>query len=337
MIHTASSFTGKISGKIESRVTMEPSRLIGKSFVSSSQKLQIYQRQSLKRRQLFFQNLAVVYSWDDEEEEKYEEDVYCSIDDAEYDLYEECLPDRLTINQDKIAPLARLAVAFSPPESGLKLEDIENIEVLSMDENHIELSAVVCDGESCVTLFVPISFPHVCEKGNDGRTIEECILDNINELDTEAGKIISENKLNAEEDMKKDQDFLHLSSNNIRRVVDLPSWWIAPGDLYNECEIIRQLLNDEEYNFEINALASRGLEYLGNSNDFSLEKASVAAVGPAGFCFKADVKKKENQNNRDDKEIDVYIPYKFGVESIDDFQSLKAAVLGSVAEVGNFV
>ena len=60
------------------------------------------------------------------------------------------IAESLRHNRDKIASLARLVVAFSPPDRAVKLENINHIHVIKVTNSYIEISAVVCDETECV-------------------------------------------------------------------------------------------------------------------------------------------------------------------------------------------
>ena len=103
------------------------------------------------------------------------------------------LAERITQDKDKTASLARLAAAFSPPERALNVEHITDVSVVGVTHSHIELAAMVCDGnsEGCVSLFVPVNFKQECppvgfEDDGDFGLLESCVRRNIDALDVEA-------------------------------------------------------------------------------------------------------------------------------------------------------
>ena len=103
------------------------------------------------------------------------------------------LAERITQDRDKTASLARLAAAFSPPERALNVEHITDVSVVDVTHSHIELAAMVCDGnsEGCVSLFVPVNFKQECppvgfEDDDDFGLLESCVKSNIDALDVEA-------------------------------------------------------------------------------------------------------------------------------------------------------
>merc|ERR1719223_117762 len=70
---------------------------------------------------------------------------------------------KLTESRDKISAFARLAVAFAPSGHAPSISDIEKVEVVLVDEHHLEITASICERDGCATIFVPIPFPKDCE------------------------------------------------------------------------------------------------------------------------------------------------------------------------------
>ena len=92
------------------------------------------------------------------------------------------------ISNESLSALAQLAVAFSKT-GGLHLQDIADITVLDLQADHIDLQAVVCKMDGCVTLLVPVQFPMPCV---DAAAFEESILDNLGQLDFQPMMVIQE-------------------------------------------------------------------------------------------------------------------------------------------------
>ncbi len=109
-------------------------------------------------------------------------------------------------NMDKIA---RLAVAFSPPNQPIKLEDINQIHIINVTNRYIEISVVVCDESQCVTLLVPISFRHDCSTScsssySCSNSSDQCILDSIFELDIEAQHMIEHQQQQRQQEQQQE-------------------------------------------------------------------------------------------------------------------------------------
>lgn len=264
------------------------------------------------------------------------------MDDDDEDLESENIPLHeslkkriLSSERDILAPLARLAVAFSPPENSLRMKDLAYVDIIDVDEKHIELSAIVSDGQQrCVSLFVPVTFPHDCDAGLGESAEAECILENIDELDH-----IAEDKIHAMEvgddkdtrEVEFDKAGLSLSNNNIN--AEYPYWWVKPmgSSMVEECQNIAGILNDDSFTEALNDLAMQGMEYNSKDNveEWNVEKAVLVDVGPAGFYLRARVVSSDNAKR---KIAEIPCPFGiFGKDLVaDSADELRAAVLGAV-------
>ena len=145
---------------------------------------------------------VIIYGWDGEiEEDDHTTTMASPFLDLDLDVSTSSsstgrstiLAERITQDRDKTASLARLAAAFSPPERALNVEHITDVSVVDVTHNHIELAAMVCDGnsEGCVSLFVPVNFKQECppvglEGDDDFGLLESCVRSNIDALDVDA-------------------------------------------------------------------------------------------------------------------------------------------------------
>lgn len=162
--------------------------------------------------------------------------------------------------QSHMADLARLAVAFSP--TSLDIQNIHHLEVLELDEVHMDVQAVVCEDDGCVTLKVPLEFPHPCQNVQ-----EDCVLDNMELLEKQA----EQTKM-----QQTQQDPLVL-----RDQMSLPQWWVSPEyTIAEECNDLVSLLNQDDFAFDVKALATHVLK---KEQDAVVQQAKVLAVGPAGI------------------------------------------------------
>mmetsp|Transcript_2996 Transcript_2996/g.4515 ORF Transcript_2996/g.4515 Transcript_2996/m.4515 type:complete len:352 (+) Transcript_2996:50-1105(+) len=277
--------------------------------------------------------------------------------ETEEDCDESSLKYRLISRSDeqekdllKVSTLAKLAVAFSPTERRIHLSDIETVTLLMIDDDRVEIEAVVCDDDGCVTLFIPVDFPHSC-RGLMGDSEEECVIENMEELQNVAeGRIVQLEECLGLENLERLHPEWQLQARRptTQEVQErLPSWWIVPecadipqttsNELIQECSLIRSLLNSGDFDDEIKLLARDGLIYLENGGLYEIEKAVVADVGPAGFCLRARAFLKSELHSgvseNDRKRSIVELCWPFGGEPATDPKVLRSKVLGAVTAI----
>lgn len=264
-----------------------------------------------------------ILSWDDGESLDDVDD--CADDYTPVDDYFDCgtsVAERISV--EKMASLARLAVAFSPPDRCISLKDIEHVEVLCVDENHIELSAVLCEDDGCVATFVPVSFVKECES----EQMEECVFENIVDLDLKAQCILREKERMVDDE----EEQLEIEQVYNRDVVNFPSWWIPPDafpGMVKECNSVQRLLNTDDFQAEVTGLAIQGLNILCEGR-IEVKRTAVAAIGPSGFYLRAAIKEQENISGEDIlKIVDIPFPFRGGV--VETSKTFRAAVLNAIA------
>eukprot|EP00521_Asterionellopsis_glacialis_P007732 CAMPEP_0195282938 /NCGR_PEP_ID=MMETSP0707-20130614/1648_1 /TAXON_ID=33640 /ORGANISM="Asterionellopsis glacialis, Strain CCMP134" /LENGTH=339 /DNA_ID=CAMNT_0040342017 /DNA_START=81 /DNA_END=1100 /DNA_ORIENTATION=- len=285
---------------------------------------------------------VLIYGWDENDEE-------CAVTDSinDYDMGGEspavcsavgiALAESISQNQDRVGTLARLACAFSPSDKTLDLKDIEHVHLVCVSEKHIEIEAVLCEDHNCVSLFVPIEFPHDCGQNVPDTYLEKCVLDNLEYLDVEAESLVvksleKNNKNGQEEHVDNEGHTLLLSVEELSRDFAYPTWWVSPDvkpDLVEECDTISRLLHNDEFKDSVNGLARKGLEALGMQDAYKIHQAVAVAVGPAGICLKAQGSYLLDSSQNSDVVLDIPLP--FGGEARFDADSLRAAVLGEIA------
>lgn len=230
------------------------------------------------------------------------------------------MAESLSYDPDRVGSLARLAVAFSPPERALSLDIIENVEVICVREDSIDIQAILCEEGGCVSVAVPIKFPYECDSNTEW--LEGCVRRNLEELDETASLTLRSVGTNGDND-----DLCVLESD-----IDYPSWWIPPGcseAMSAECTIMRNILNEDEFQKDIIALAQDSLNHASTDGEgYTVKEAKVAAIGPAGLCFKVRAEYRLDAGNPTHV-LDVMYP--FGGEPRNDPGELRATVLGVVA------
>ena len=131
---------------------------------------------------------ALIYDWNDDSDTTYSHDTQIFETQPIHDSKGQDIATKLTESREKIASFSRLAVAFAPHGHAPKLSNIERVEIMTVDENHVAISAMVCDDIECVTILVPIPFPkQCCASCHD---LEDCVLNNIDDLDVQAQEIL---------------------------------------------------------------------------------------------------------------------------------------------------
>jgi hypothetical protein len=167
------------------------------------------------------------------------------------------------INKESAA-LARLAVAYSPKDRTLNVKNINHVSVLNLSDDHIDIEALVCDDESCVSLAVPVSFPNNCKDTLTVSEFEFCVIENLGELNTYASQTVNEILSASDEDQKIDEEAAIVARElRSEKDIEYPDWWEYPNlnmDLAKRCEAVRKILNEDEFQFDMQRLVSRTLE-----------------------------------------------------------------------------
>jgi len=309
------------------------STLSANAFTSVSVFQQRQQQKHLATRKSVTAVSALIYGWDGEQSE-HDTSSSSSYLDVGSGMGESCSPvgtavaEALSFDSDKAGHLARLAVAFSPPERALALDRIERVDVICVREDSIEIEAIICEDGGCVSLSVPVKFPKDCHS-SETAAMEGCVVQNLYELDGEAGSLLKIAEQTRATEAESAESFDELCVLN-EQVNNFPSWWVPPecdATLAMDCENIRTLLNDPEFQSDVNALSQDALRKLDDGEDYKVLQAKVAIVGPAGMCFKVRAQY-EPASDRRIHILDVVHP--FG-ETMRNTEDLRAAVLGAVS------
>lgn len=275
---------------------------------------------------------ALIYGWDGLAEEfdsgVTSKPVYSTFDLV--DNTDDCTPEgtflaqALSYDTERAGHLARLAVAFSPPERALRLEQLEHVDVICVRNDAVDIQAVICEDGTCITLSVPVKFPRSCTNEENWDSKNTCVLRNIDDLDAQAGSVLSQRQDHGD-NLNDDNDWGEWDINN------LPPWWITPypgSSLALDCENVRQVLNDAEFQPDVKALAHDTLRSssMTDSHDYNIVQARIALVGPAGLLFHVRAR-----SGYADKMVRLEAAYSFGRNPMNDVESLRAAVLGALA------
>lgn len=261
---------------------------------------------------------ALIYGWDDDADDdmsppvemafKYESELpQCSTEGV-------AVAESISYDPDRLGSLARLAVAFSPPERALKLDQIERVDILCVSQKHIDIQAIICEDGGCVSLAVPIQFPKACDRGAH---LEGCVVGHLDTLDVSAAATLSVDS----------QGQLSWENNDN---VAYPSWWVSPisTGMIEECRNMCSILNEPEFQPEVLALVQEATLTTGVEIGTTID-AKVTAIGPAGFHFKVRTRSLQSANVQ---QLDVFSP--FGGTARTTSDDLRAAVLGIVATAG---
>jgi hypothetical protein len=279
---------------------------------------------------------ATIYSWDDKNDEKssncYRFDEGASIESI---LSHTHVTELLLQGQEKIATLARLAATHCQ-DSSLILENIQDVHVISVDNEHIEISAIMCNDDSCVSVLVPVQFLNPCNVEDDSN-LTECILENILDLDELALKVIQQKDLwnNIDLDGLLMEEYLSQPENSY------PIWWISAEESINtrsthshdmdeNCSLndfqdMKRFLNNDNFEKEITSFA-RQLIASNEKKGYQVFRARVTEVGPLGICLRAMVLDRTSSPEQG-LVIDIYHQFD---EYVSDNNSLRRSVLAAL-------
>lgn len=237
-----------------------------------------------------------------------------------------------SLSQNWGTSLARLACAFAPPDHSIHPKDLEAAHVISVNEEKIEISAVLCEASGCVTVAVPVTFPSPCG-GKDN--MEACIFENIEVLDDEAHRVIEVREWNDDhaEELEADERLMKTLCEPPATSSDFPSWWIFPDSdsgMREECSSVKDLLNEKEFADELSSLATNTVQELyPDDGNLGVSMAGVSTVGPAGLLVRAQVVILDLPEDAD-RTLMVDLPVPFG-KTCETVEDLRASVLGAVA------
>mmetsp|Transcript_3681 Transcript_3681/g.7913 ORF Transcript_3681/g.7913 Transcript_3681/m.7913 type:complete len:338 (+) Transcript_3681:1-1014(+) len=231
------------------------------------------------------------------------------------------LAESLSVDRDREGSLARLAVAFSPPDRQLQLDAIQSVDVICVSETHIDIQAMVCDGANgggCVSLAVPVQFPQPCSDWQ----MEGCVVQNLDQLDEQH-----------EEHHHQQRHVSSTASAGFNTLPEYPVWWVEATDSSNplmpaECDYMTSILNEDEFQPELISLAQDSLNQASTLSGVfptSIQQAKIVKMGPGGMLFQC--------KGANSPLLNVFSPFSNG--PLHSIEAMRAAVLGSVATAGS--
>ena len=238
--------------------------------------------------------------------------------------------------------LARLAVAFSPPGRDLSLKDIAAVEVIQLDDHHMDIASLVCEEDECVSVSVPVDFPTDCGQSD---AMEECLLSNISELDELAVDRMGQREQAAAANSVFDEGrSLLLQEENSPSIAGytksraatqtLPEWWVPSMDLSESCQNLQELLNQQDFQQEVRSLAKYSLGQTGNS-DANVLHSMVTGVCPAGLTLRAMIQPGSgadiHNDNSEQQTVDLELPFGFQATNFDTIRDTILAVVAGKA------
>lgn len=249
---------------------------------------------------------ATIYGgWDDDSD--YSSDIFSS--DPHQNVVEKLS------EKERLASLARIACANSPDDS-LTLKNIDKVDVITVDGDHIDFSVLVCDGHECASIFVPVSFTNHCDDDD-----EECILNNIMELDTRAASFLHD------EDVKMQifsaVDDILMKELHDDSLIQFPEWWhtMITRELMEEIRSTKTLINNDNFQDEVQSLSASLCRMIFDVDKVDVFKARISAINQQGFCMRAIV-------NMDSRLQVVDLPFKFQ-KDVQDGSSLRNSILAA--------
>jgi hypothetical protein len=243
--------------------------------------------------------------------------------------------ESLSYDPHRVGSLARLAVAFSPPERALSLGQIEKVDILCVEHDRIDIRAIICEDGGCVSLSVPIVFPQACGSIDDPLMLEGCVVNHIEQLDRSLPELFRTTQdANSRADLLED-------NNDDDRQMNFPPWWVTtPPFLQMECRTMRDILNEDDFAPEIGALVRTSLDHDITSSHHRVQMVKVVAVGPAGLWFRVRTTSTAplqpppvaaTTSASDAVVVVLDVLYPFGGEPVLTVDALRATVLGLVA------
>ena len=222
-------------------------------------------------------------------------------------------------------PLTRIACAAAPAAGhAIKPSTVDSVAVIQLSDHGMELGVLVCEAGDCVNIAIPVTFPEMCDQPS---LMEECILDSVDQLDEKATTDIEQMEIQEDnfEQIQSDEGLLAELQDVLSIQPIFPDWWTEPagmGDgrqLQGECDSVKELLNDAEFQPDILNLAKQQVaaELKGKHENnipsgMVVTHAAVALVGTSGFLLRANLKGKDEGGDATTRIVDLPIPFPSG-------------------------
>ena len=262
--------------------------------------------------------------------------------------------------QEHANALIRIACAYNYHHNDetptLHPRHVHDVSIISMTPSAIDVAILVCHGGGgdCVNVAVPIPLPKplkVNENDKAGALSKEWLVDNIQILDATAHKRIAQNEWqtqNFEQVQSNERLRLELQERPTFAALELPDWWRLHQDdieVQKECDILKGILNETDFQNEIVALAKRVvstdvlqlphwlIEHV-SENHLQVTQAGVAMVGSAGLYIRANVVVTGGDDNEPRSAIvplSLRYPQDYVARSPDQLRSVVLGLIDSVA------
>ena len=197
------------------------------------------------------------------------------------------------LGPDWTAPLARLASARS---SGVNIEDIHQVSVNRVDAVQLDIEAIVCERDDCVSLSVPVDLPRPCVDQDTEESFERCIVDNLSALDQANRDALASSKVFATEEevelaKRVDEELTSLHD------IEYPEWWsssamVPTEEVQQECATLCSILNEAEFQADLKSLVSNRCVF--QEGDIFPGHVHVLQIGLSGLIVRATALQEEN-------------------------------------------
>lgn len=205
----------------------------------------------------------------------------------------------------------------------------------------------MCEEDGCVTLAVPVQFPHPCKQQQQQYTYgnladddvddddEQCVLDNLQQLDQQAQSALGEwewKRDHPEEQQAQERVHFELRQAPIE---SFPEWWTAKQymhpELLQECDSIGKILNEDDFGPELCYVAKQHLTQQQSYQGVLVQDAALVAVCASGMMLRARVSLFGHAPSVRE------VPVRFASGPLKTVDDLRSAVLATVGAAQDYV